>query len=233
MRATHDHRRVWELIPWHVNDTLDPAERDRVEAHLAACPECRAEVELCRQLVAAGGRPEDLAPAPHPAQLDRLVDRIAAEEGEPRRAGSGRSGSRRLLPGIRRLAAVLAILAAGVAGYLVAPGTPTGAGPAPGPGATPPAEYRTLSASEERPAVAPGAPVLRMVFAPATPEEEMRRILLAVRGEIVGGPSPLGVYTVRPATADGDEEPLTVVLQHLRRQPEVLFVEAVGDEGER
>lgn len=221
MSATREHRQAWDLIPWYVNDTLEPGERDRVEAHVAACPECRAEVVLCRELVEAGGRPEDLAPAPHPAQLDRLVDRIAAEEGksgEPRRV----PGLSRLSPPLRRLAAAAVILAAGAAGYLLA------SGPLGGPGIDRPAEYRTLSRPDAAAAVAPDGPALRVVFAPETPEKEIRRILLTVRGEIVGGPSSLGAYTVRPGAGEEGADPLSVVVHHLRRQPEVLLVEPVG-----
>lgn len=227
MTAEHDHRRAWELIPWYVNDTLEPAERDRVEAHLADCPDCRAEVELYRELVEAGGRPEDLAPAPHPAQLDRLVDRIAAEGEEPGRAARLADRLHRLPPSVRRLAAALVLLAVGLAGYLGAPGSDPG-GQGSGREASRAARYRTLSQPEAAIGERPDEPVLRIVFAPRAPEEEIRRILLAVRGQIVGGPSPLGVYTVRPAAGQDGADPLPVVLQHLRRQPEVLFVEAIA-----
>ena len=64
-----------------------------------------------------------------------------------------------------------------------------------------------------------------MVFAESTPEAEIRRLLATVRGEIVGGPSPLGVYTVA-LPADG--EPLPVVLSHLRAQPQIRFAEPVA-----
>lgn len=220
MRASHHHRRTWELIPWYVNDTLDPAERDRVETHLATCAACRAEVELCEKLVAAGGRPEDLAPAPHPAQIDRLVERIAAEE--PESAAPGRVvGPSRLSRPVYRLAAAIVILAAGAAGYLL------GSAPLAGPRIDRPAEYRTLSRPDEAAAVTPDAPTLRVVFAPETPEREMRRILLDVGGEILGGPSRLGAYTVRPGVVEEGADPLTVVIHHLRSQPEVLLVEPV------
>lgn len=228
MTAEHDHRRAWELIPWYVNGTLEPAERDRVEAHLAVCPDCRAEADLCRELVEAGGRPEDLAPAPHPAQLDRLVDRIAAESEEPGRSDGPLSRLHRLPPAVRLLAAALVLLAVGLAGYLGAPGSDPDAGQGLGRDGSRAAEYRTLSQPETALDARPDGPVLRIVFAPSTPEEEVRRILLAVQGQIVGGPSPLGVYTVRPGAAEDGTDPLPVVLQHLRRQPEVLFVEPVG-----
>jgi len=42
--------RVRELIPDHVGAMLAPAERAGVEAHVRACAECRAELELARML---------------------------------------------------------------------------------------------------------------------------------------------------------------------------------------
>jgi hypothetical protein len=74
-----------------------------------------------------------------------------------------------------------------------------------------------------------------VVFAPETAEREIRRILLAVRGTVVGGPSPLGVYTVRLPADPADPEPLAVVLDHLRREPHVRFAEEVagGERGDR
>jgi len=246
MTAVADHQTAWELIPWYVNGTLEAAERRLVERHLEGCSECRAEVELCRGLIDAGGRAEDLAPAPHPAQLDRLVERIVAEgePPEPERlaveadAGGGpvpsgrpprRALSRALASGLRgpgRLAAAaLVILAAGAAGYLLGPRS------GPEPEAPPPAEYRTLSRPEapsgSLPGARPAGPLLRVVFAPEAPEREIRGILLAVGGTVVDGPSSLGVYTVRLDAAPGREEPLPVVLDHMRREPRVLFVEAI------
>ena len=39
-----------ELLPWYVNGTLSPEERQRVEAHLDQCPSCRGEVQALRSL---------------------------------------------------------------------------------------------------------------------------------------------------------------------------------------
>lgn len=39
-----EHEEVLLLLPWHVTGRLGPDEQSRVEAHLAACAECRAEV---------------------------------------------------------------------------------------------------------------------------------------------------------------------------------------------
>jgi anti-sigma factor RsiW len=39
-----------ELLPWLVNGTLQGAERKAVEAHVAGCARCQAEVELLRAM---------------------------------------------------------------------------------------------------------------------------------------------------------------------------------------
>jgi len=44
---THDD--VIERLPWLVNGTLADGERREVEEHLAACPDCRAELSLTRE----------------------------------------------------------------------------------------------------------------------------------------------------------------------------------------
>src|ERR1700712_242171 len=43
------HVAVQRLLPWYLTGRLETAEHDAVEAHLAACPECRAELETERQ----------------------------------------------------------------------------------------------------------------------------------------------------------------------------------------
>jgi len=49
-----------------------------------------------------------------------------------------------------------------------------------------------------------------------------------VEGQIAGGPSPLGVYTVEiPAGPAAD--PLPVILAHLRSHPAVHFAEPAAD----
>jgi hypothetical protein len=97
----------------------------------------------------------------------------------------------------------------------------------------PRAGYRTLS-DPPRPAAAGAAvsgPQVRVVFAPATTEAELRRVLLEVRGEIVGGPSSLGAYTVAVPASGPGSEPLALVLEHLRADPRVRFAEPVTGGG--
>jgi len=50
---TEAHERTQQLLPWLVNGTLEDAERQAVEEHLAACAECRGELAATREAFAA------------------------------------------------------------------------------------------------------------------------------------------------------------------------------------
>ena len=69
---------------------------------------------------------------------------------------------------------------------------------------------------------------LRVVFDDRVDQRSLRELLLPLGAEIVGGPSPLGVYTVA-VPEDRRSEPLTWLVSHLRSLPEVRFVEPVNE----
>jgi hypothetical protein len=79
-KDSEQHERVWLLLPWYVNDTLETAERRLVDDHLAACPSCREEAARCKGLAAALRGRQESAPSPHPIQLARLMERVEASE---------------------------------------------------------------------------------------------------------------------------------------------------------
>jgi len=225
------HQRVWQLLPWYANGTLAAAEGRTVEEHLAACSRCSEEAARCRELARAVGAEEEVAPSPHPVQLTRLLARIDEAE-----SGSGQGGGR-LRPG--RLAgllgatpaAVRGLVAAQLAAVLVLALLLAWVERQPPP---PPASvFHTLSeapepssrtASRTAPDLSAATLRLRVVFAETATERRIRKVLAAVRGQIVAGPSPLGAYTVEvPAGTDS----LQLVLAHLRSRPEVAFAEPV------
>lgn len=212
-RADRLHQRIWESLPWYVNRTLPPEEAAAVAEHAAACERCRDEIEACRSLAQAVVEAGELAPTPHPVRLTRLLRRI--DEHEAGRGRPGIPGIAALLGRLRALAAPAArplpwMLAAQLAVLVLIGALLLWPHQEP--------QFSTLSA----PAVAPVPQVsLRVVFNRQATEEEIRRLLLSVRGEITGGPSPFGVYTV--AVPAGD--PLTEVLAHLRRAPAVELAE--------
>jgi hypothetical protein len=220
------HHRVWDLLPWYANATLAEGERRVVETHLAVCAQCREELAASRGLGDVVRQVPEIAPAPHPARLARIMAQIDADE---RTAGEHtlRSFWRSPLTSLQDLLtatprvmrwALLAqlVLVMGLAGGLARLRNPAPASPAA------PPQYTVLS--DPAPAALPHTAPLRIVFAPGTTEQEIRDLLLGFRGQITAGPSPLGVYTVDvPATPD----PLAGVLAHLRKHRQVMLAEPV------
>ncbi len=80
LREERQHRRIQELIPWHVNGTLAAEERQAVEAHVATCPRCLDELTAAVEMAKAIQEVGEVAPSPHPVQLSRLFARIDAHE---------------------------------------------------------------------------------------------------------------------------------------------------------
>jgi hypothetical protein len=247
-RAERLHARVWELLPWHANGTLAPAERATVEGHLDGCARCRMELEACRDTAQALRSAPGASAAPHPAQLSRLLARIEAAEAEsdrPRAWGrlGGQPGS---LPGgepsgqprgelgplaagaprLGRLRQVFALTPRPVRWALAAQlalllGLSLLFRPAARPG------YVVLS---DPPPVstAGGAPEIRVVFAEDATERQIRALLLQIHGRFTSGPSPLGTYTVAVPPASRAGDPLDVVISYLRKQPAVRFAQPVA-----
>ncbi len=74
------HDEVEELLGAYALDAVDDEERASVEAHLAGCPRCRAEVDAHREV--ASHLAQAGAPAPD-ALWDRIADAIAGDPPPP------------------------------------------------------------------------------------------------------------------------------------------------------
>jgi anti-sigma factor RsiW len=234
------HQRVWELLPWYVNGSLAQRERERVEAHLAACPRCQEEERVCRRTAAEIAAAAEVAPYPHPIQFQRVLARVEESEREERRQAGGwrllapfkslvQATPRPLRGALVAQAAVILLLVGFLGWDALRPGPASPTAPAAGTVA-PGAVYRTLSAP-----AAPPVPTLRLrvMFSPQATEKEIRGLLLDIRGEITAGPSRLGAYTVEvPAVEVPAGDPAGVVLARLRSEPRVMLAEPVtGDPG--
>lgn len=222
------HDRVWSLLPWYVNGTLPHRESERVEAHLEVCRRCQEEERACRRTAETVQSAGEVAPTPHPVQLQRILARIdESERGEqtsrllrwrfpsPFRALA--EATPHALRGALLAQVAIIILLAGVLIWRELHSGPQGI-PAP-------AVYRTLS---DAPPVQGPVLRLRTMFSPQATERQIRELLLDVRGEITGGPSHLGVYTIEvPAGRDS----LRAVLARLRSESQVMLAEpAAGEE---
>jgi hypothetical protein len=178
---------VLEAIPWYP-DGLGEAQRGALEAHAAACAECRLELAFVQGEAAEA--PED---APDAERVwARVLARVAAEGGEaqvrsaplpaPRRAVSRRwlGAAAGPLPLAASIAFALALGAVGLAA-----GTLLGA---------PEAVYRTASAPPVEGAAA--GPGLDLVFRKDASAGEIEAALRRIDGAVVGGPSPVGRFRV-------------------------------------
>ena len=71
-----NHDTITELLPWYVNGTLAPHERAAVEAELASCPLCAAELEQLQRIHAALHEIDQDAPGPSESLMSRTMARI-------------------------------------------------------------------------------------------------------------------------------------------------------------
>lgn len=211
-----DHQATWQSLPWYVNGTLEGTELEQVEQHVQGCVACRAELTYLRQLGALVHAAEEfpLTPAVGLAALMERIDRAdsGAEAPSPRGIRSWIAPLYQASPGIRRA------LVAQAAAILLLVGIITWAA-----GWQPAAEHHTL-ADVEAPVVDSRAH-LRVVFLPEAPEVRIREILGSVGGEIVSGPSALGVYTVAAPISGQPDRAVAGLLATLRAQPEITFAE--------
>lgn len=192
MATEDDHLRLRELLPWYANGTLAPAEAVPLREHLAGCAGCRGELAQWAQIGSklqtrdeAGWQPS----AAHWSRVLATVDAAEAHDVPPQRrdafarlrawlAGSPRS-VRYALAAQTVLIAALGVV---VAATMQAP------------------RYETLSAGQAKPAGRTAA--LRVAFGNDITEREARELLLAIRGQIVQGPSALGLYTIEVPAQD-------------------------------
>lgn len=189
------HEATQQLLPWYATGQLDAVDRQIVDAHLAGCVECAADLQLERQLsVAVAALPVDVdtgwtafqqsfAVATAPSASQRISDALG-----------------RIFGGVRWIALpVAAMLCVGI--VLALPERP--------------AAYHALGSP---PAAAPGNIIV--VFRPDTTEARLRQTLLASGARLVGGPTAADAYVLHvPA------EQRTAALGILRAQTNVIVAE--------
>jgi len=196
------HEQAQQLLPWYVNGTLDADEAAMVEAHLAECAECRADLAAERVLAReVAALPIDVEHA-----WSMLSDRIDAA-GPPRRLAEP-------VPFLRRKVAIgwalggpLAAAAAVAFAVAVVPGAPSPVGET----------YRALGSA---PTVAPGNALV--MFRPDTRDSDLRAALTKAGARVVDGPTASGAYVVRIAPANRAQ-----ALDGLRAMPQIVLAEPI------
>jgi hypothetical protein len=200
------HAAVQVLLPWYVTGHLDADEHAQVEAHLAGCSRCQAELESERRLRDAHLAME--TPGDAERALDALRSRIAPKPAI--RPPAPRRGHRRWFPG-RVPNALRAVLAVQFA-VIVALGGALLVRPAAEP-------YRLLGET-----AVPGNVIVK--FRADATEQDIRRALRASGGRLVDGPTSSDAYLLAVPAA---QEPAS--LERLRAEPVVLLAESLAPGG--
>lgn len=217
------HEEIEALLPWYANGTLTPAETATVEQHLAQCPACRAELKQCHALATAvRDNAESWQPAP--GGFDRLMAEIDRLEPKPTPAKT-RSPPlfQRILDWLgatpNPVRWTLALESMAVAALLLVVALPM-LRTAP--------DYETLSSGAEQTTTGPR---LRVVFADSATVGEIRQLLRDIDGNIVAGPTALGVYTVALPATDHSDRALAQALANLRARNQVKLAEPIASGG--
>ncbi|MFO7305004.1 MAG: hypothetical protein C0P74_005735 [Gammaproteobacteria bacterium] len=216
-RHTNDaHRDCWELLPWVANERIDPRDLRRIEPHLHSCTACQAELvaqSRLRQLIRAD-EPVVIAPQ---ASLQKLLQRLAAEQTHITPSATQRGGERRMPASAPRWLAVAAAMQAIVIvallwalwlqsqALLTAP------------------RYTTLTS----PASLPPHPAVHVVFRNEVTIGEITSILRNLDARIVAGPNIGGVYTIQSAKSEPTASQIASLLAGLRQDERVLLSEPV------
>jgi hypothetical protein len=198
-----EHDTVQQLLPWHINGTLSADETARVEAHLAECEDCRADLAAERDLA----REVALLPLDVEDGWQAMALRLGEEP----------AGNVRRFPLLRRTVplgwAVGGALAASVALAVALVGLQQ---PAPAD-----QTFHTLGSPS---AAAPGQMIV--LFRPDTTEQQMRAILSAQGARIVDGPTAAGAYVLR---IDGGSP--NNAIGALRQSSQVVLAEPIASDG--
>jgi len=215
--ASHDE--VWLLLPWYANGSLRAAEREQVATHLRVCLVCRQEL-AGQATLAKHLRHEPRVEISAKPSFDRLMRRIDAEAATPvqhlpaakEKTGrlAGWIASLTAFPPSPQLAAVCAASLLALALPLLLTAIQSGGQPA----------YHTVADAGGLDRFSRDD--LRVVFAGEATKQDISRLVDAVHGGVVDGPSPAGVYTIR--LADGGKA--ETALAQLRGSKAVVFAES-------
>ncbi len=206
-----DHLRAWDLLPWVVNGRATAEQAQWVEAHVAGCDDCRAELAWQRSLRDAIAAPPATAAGEPEAALQRLMARLdVPPEAQP--APPAPSHGPRYLTQALAAAVVAQAIGLGLLSLHLWPGTGRDASP----------DYQTLS----EPAAAAGT--LRVLPDGAMTQADWRALLQAQGLQVVAGPNAAGAYALAPVAGAG-ALPRGVALAHLRASPGIRLAEPIGE----
>lgn len=199
------HQQTQELLPWYATGQIDPADRARVESHLAECAGCQAELRLEMRLS------REVSALPMELELGWLDLRRRLQI-RPSLWSRCKSLATNLWEGLESGDYVRWAVAGQMAFLLLLVAIVSAPDRS--------APYHTLGS----PNVARAGNVIVM-FRPETAEGRLRHILEAADARLVDGPTPAGAYML---FVSPDRRP--AALSALRADAEVLMAEPLDQE---
>ncbi len=241
-RIPDTHAEAWNLLPWLANGRLQATDREWVEAHVHGCAECRAELEVQRQVssqMRAAGESPSGAVTPsgtitdEQRSFDKLWSRIEAAESAapapalaPALAGTDGGtavarGNTRTGRTVRWLAAAVIVQGFGLALFGLNALRESDAAQA--------GEFRTVSSVDPNAAVLADAPAVRLVFAPNATIAHINTLLSHQGLSIVSGPGLSGNFTAalsaETIASGASAESVAAVIS---KDPNVTFAQAIA-----
>lgn len=207
-----DHNRIWELLPWYLNDSLTLAEHDDVRRHLGECLVCRRELTRLECLSVAVAAPTaEHASAQAFARLSQQIH--ATRPSWPQRLGAMLANVFEPVPLFA--GAALLVVSSVLVGMIVLSGnSDVRYGEQP---------FQTLGNQVRAPSEL-SHPLLRVVLRDETGDSGLDAWLERHAAELVDGPSEIGVLTVRVAMGS---RTFGTVIDAIRADQETLFIEPV------
>ena len=196
-----EHDAAQQLLPWLVNGTLSADETARVEAHLAECAECRADLAAERSLA----REIALLPLDVEEGWAGMATRMGAAGATAGGLGqrARRMPTRWVMGGAIAASLVVALAIGGPLRF-----------------SAPQHTYRTLGSP------APSASGQAIVlFRPDTSAQQMQAVLSAHGAKVIDGPTAAGAYVLR---FDRDA---AGAIDGLRRSSQVVLAEPLAGDG--
>jgi hypothetical protein len=170
------HEEAEVLLPWYATGQIDPADRERVEAHLSSCARCRRQLNAERLLIE---EIRSLTP-----EIDTGWARLR-EQIEPQALGRPQVGH--TFADVWNILSrpAVAMLAAAQIAFLFIAGAILLSVNRPGP------TYQALGAPD-----APRTANVIVIFRPDATEEDIRDALRASGASLVGGPTAADAYLI-------------------------------------